>query len=149
MGCETSPWAWSVSETSILVFLGQLLGTFSSLGADALAGSNLFRSTGYSSSLGENLPLFLGDTLVSWLFTVTNWFLYWERSLPLGRLPPPAVSLRSLLTSSSLEEDFFFLGLEKDTDDSSILSSRWASWGFHFLLFGFALVSWHSSWALL
>lgn len=92
------------------------------------------QSTGYSSSLEENLPLFLGDTLVSWPFRVTNWFLYWERSLPLGRLPLPAVSSRSLLTSSSLEEDFFFLGLEKDTDDSSILVSRRASWGFHFLL---------------
>ena len=134
MGCETSPWAWTVRETSVLVFLGQLLGKFSSLGADALAGSSLFRSTGYSSSLEENLPLFLGDTLVSWLFRVTNWFLYRERSVPLGRLPPLAISSRSPLTSSSLEDDFFFLGLEKDTDDSSILFSWCGSWGLHFLL---------------
>ena len=56
------------------------------------------------SSMEENFLFFLG-TLVP---------LWGKISSSLGRLPLLAVSSRSLLTSFSLEKDFFFLDLERE-----------------------------------
>lgn len=83
--------------------------------------------------LEENFLIFEGVTLVSWLFRVTNWFLAGEEFNLLEGFPLPAVSWRSILTSSSLETDFLFLGLERD--GSSLPFSCGASWGFCFFFF--------------
>lgn len=66
---------------SVLVFLGQLSELLLFLGAAALASSSLFRSTAGWLLLGREFAL--GDTPVSRLFGVTEWFLFEERFLPL------------------------------------------------------------------
>lgn len=102
-----------------------------------------------SSSLEENFCFFLGTlmlpasagTSLTGCFVGNDFFLF-------GRLPLPAFSLKSPLTSSSLEKEFLFLGLEKETEtDGFSLPFSWGtSWGFcFFLLLGLSLVSSHSS----
>lgn len=94
------------------------------------AGSSLLRSTAEWPLLGGEFPHFWGGHSCFWLFRVTNWFLAGEEFNLLEGFPLPAVSWRSILTSSSLETDFLFLGLERD--GSSLPFSCGASWGFCF-----------------
>ena len=63
----------------------------------------------------REFPLFLGDTLVSCLFRVTNWFLSGERFLPLVKTST-ASCLFKITTNQLLHGKRFFLGLEKETD---------------------------------
>ena len=101
---------------SVLTFLVYLLEFF--LGAAALATRSFFSFTADGLVLVRESPLFLGHTPASGSLNGSS---LGKDSFLLGRLPLPAVPSRSLLTSSSLEKDFFPFGLEKaQTDGSSI-----------------------------
>ena len=98
-------------EMSILIFLGKVSELFLFLGAAALVEWLL---------LGREFPLLPGDLLFPDSSGSLTGSSLGKDFFFLLRLPLPAVSSRSLLTSSSSEKDLFLGGLEKETDGSSI-----------------------------
>ena len=129
---------------SILIFLGGLSELLLLLGVTALAGSNLFTSTAEWFLLGRQF-LFLGTLLfpdssgsLPGSYLVKAFFF-------LERLLLPAVSSRSLQTSSSVEKTFLLGFGEGDRWVFHPILLR-ASWGSSFFFFlGLSLVSSHSS----
>ena len=82
-------------------------------------------------------PLLRGSSFFSWgpsyflTLGVTNWFLFGERFLPLGKTFTASCLFKITTNSSSLEKDFCFLDLEKEIARPSILFS-WGARGFCF-----------------
>ena len=110
--------------------------------------SSLFRSTAEWLLLGREFPLFLGITLVSWLFRVTVWFPFVERVLPFGKTYSASCLFKITANQLLLGKRFLFLGFGEETYGSSIPFSWGASWGFGFFS-GLSLVCSHCSGVLL
>ena len=100
-------------EMSALILLGWLSELFLFLAATALAVAASSGPLLSGFSLGENVLFFLGSPLFPDSSGSLSGSPLGKEFFLLGRLTLLAVSSRSLPTSSFLEKDFFFLGLER------------------------------------
>lgn len=82
-------------------------GVFSSSWSCCSCYSSLFRSTAQWLLLERECLLFLGDTPVSCLFRVTNWFLFGERLFPFGKMPTASCLLKTTTNQLLLGKRFF------------------------------------------
>ena len=113
-GLETSLFKlWPIRETSALIFLGWLSELFLFLAATALAVAASSGPLLSGFSLGENFLFFSGSLLFPDSSGSLSGSPLGKEFFLLGRLTVPAVSSRSVPTSSFLEKDFSFWGLER------------------------------------